>query len=171
MTETLTRADAPPVDVGRSAPPPAERYLKGPSPWRRSDALIAALVAAIGVAGLTVCQQGAADELRWRDQLDWVFGAALFTALFVLAVAGWVLIGMRRLRRGFRVLMLRREVVLGLEEQPSIDVSAEFRGELVRAEPMQRVHRPTCLLLRGKRPVVVPADRVDAYERCGVCRS
>lgn len=171
MTETLTRAAAPPApDVGEAVPPPADGYLSGPGPWRGRDAVVAGVVAAVGLIGLVVCFRGAADELHWRDQLDWVTVAGLFTGLFVLAVTGWIVIGMRRLRRGFAVLARRQNAILGLDEVDPAEVTVDST-ELVRVPPQGRVHRPTCLLLRGKSPVVVPADQAATVERCGVCRS
>lgn len=178
MSSTLTRVQNDPgfeAGTGETgqARPPVEPLLVAGGPFQRRESLLAAIVAAVGLAGLAWCWDSAADERYWREQLSWVSGAAMFTVLFVLAVAGWIVVGMRRLRRGFRVIALRKNVVLGLDEVGRADVAEadSDASALVRAHPMQRVHRPSCLLLRGKDPVVVPATEAHSYERCGMCRS
>lgn len=178
MSSTLTRSQA---DMGTDATtgpvgqfrPPAEPLLAAGGPFRRRESMVAAIIAAVGLAGLAWCWAGAADEPYWREQLDWVTGAAIFTVVFVLAVAGWIITGTRRLRRGFRVLAARMNTVLGLDEVGTAHTPGVVSDDsvLVRAHPMNRVHRPSCLLLRGKHPVVVPTHEVDSYSRCGVCRS
>ena len=177
MSSVLTRSRAQaPIDiekVGHVSPPPRESVLSEPGPWRRRESLVAGVVAVIGLVGLVISHQGAADERYWREQLDWVSGATFSTVIVVLAVAGWIVVGMRRLRRGFAEVAARKNSVLGLDELELATVPVESGGDtvLVRVSPMTRVHRLGCLLLRGKSPVVVPAEQVDGYERCGVCRS
>jgi hypothetical protein len=172
MSSTLTRPPADEAELGEMLPPPVEPFLSAEGPWRRRDGVVAGVVAAIGLAGLVGCFLGAADERYWREQLDWVTAAGLCTALFVLAVAGWILVGMRRLRRGFRLLADRKNTVLGLDLSGEGTAPGPDEGsELVRVVPQNRVHRPSCLLLRGKSATVVPAEQLDSYDRCGVCRS
>jgi len=110
-------------------------------------------------------------ERYWREQLDLISVATFCTLLVVLAVVGWIVVGMRRLRRGFRELAARKDRVFGLNDLAEDDDPSELDGSLVRLPAMNRVHRPGCLLLRGKTPVVVPAEQVGSFDRCGVCRS
>ena len=85
----------------------------------------------------------------------------------------WVLIGLRRVRHGFRDLRRDQRSSLGLTRGRStaVETTAAPAGELVTAGQMTRAHRPDCLLLRGKKTIPVPTAEVGTYGRCGVCNS
>lgn len=179
MRATLDRAagrSAAAADAGTRSPRAAgtPRYLTGAQPWRRGETVVAALVAAISIGGLVWCWFRASDKVAWRDQLGWVSGAVLFTTLFVISGVCWTALGMRRLRAGFRVLGLHRREAFELDAAVvDVSVTAVLAAstELVTAASMRRVHRPDCLLLRGKTALPVAADDLDGYLRCGVCSS
>lgn len=170
---------AVPDGTGTAAVPPDApvrrvRYRSDPSPWRRRDLLICGLPAALGGAGIALCWFGATDEVVWREQTGWLIGAIFSSGLVILGGGLWVLIGLRRVRHGFRELRRDQRAALGLSRSrtsASVAVAVGVTGELVRAAEMTRVHRPECLLLRGKTAVPVPATEVESYGRCGVCAS
>ena len=141
--------------------------------WSRRENAALAIVGGLCGTGLAACWKAVADETWWRDQLGVAKLGALFTGLFVLAVLGWVVLGMRRLRAGLRELAARRREAFGLG--PTVELSVgdvlATSTELVMAESMTRAHRPNCLLLRGKTAAPVPPARAADYPRCGVCRS
>lgn len=178
MTATIDHTEEiPEVPAQSSAPPgaPARRvsYRRDPSPWRRRDAVLCGLLALLGVAGIAGCWFGATDEVVWREQTGWVIGAIFCTGLVVLGGGLWVLIGMRRVRQGFRDLRRDQRAALGLTRvRPGAAAEAPVGdGALVTAGQMTRVHRAGCLLLRGKQAVPVPLADLDSYGRCGVCNS
>ncbi|MGQ0624006.1 MAG: hypothetical protein ACT4PP_05025 [Sporichthyaceae bacterium] len=178
MTSTVHRledvmgvsATHPSAGPAPAAPPRADSR----GPWRRCETAIAAVVAGIGVLGVYVSWARAADEVAWREQLRWISIAASFAVLVVVAVVGWIVIGMRRLRQTCHQVADQQRQIGGAQEAATELTVAEVlagSSELWTVPPMTRAHRPGCLLLRGKVPVAVPTSRVDLYPRCGVCRS
>jgi hypothetical protein len=182
LTSTIDHTqEIPEVPAGAdpgtaAAPPDAPRrrvqYRSAPSPWRRSDVVLCLLLGGLGVAGIVACWWGATDEVIWRKQSGWLIGAILCTGLVVVAGGIFVLLGMRRVRQGFRdlrrdqrALGLTRRRGAGAPNEPVVD------GALVTAPQMTRVHRPNCILLRGKAAAPVPVADLDNYGRCGVCNS
>jgi hypothetical protein len=146
-------------------------YRSDPAPWRRRDAVLCGLLAVAGIAGIVGCWFGATDEVVWREQTGWLTGAILCTGLVVLGGGLWVLIGLRRVRQGFRDLRRDQRAALGLTRvraTAAVD-SADDTGELVTAGQMTRVHRPDCILMRGK--TAQPVAEASTYGRCGVCNS
>ncbi|HEY3605165.1 MAG TPA: hypothetical protein VGL04_10865 [Sporichthyaceae bacterium] len=152
-------AEAPPT-----RPRAAGRYLTDPSPWRRSYAIVPALLAVLGVVVLVVCWVQLSDKVVWRDQISWLVGACLGVGAFVLGGTLWILVGLREVRRGFRDLRRDQQRILGLSDLAPVSVVTEVLT-LVSAPGMERAHRPDCLLLRGKQTGPVSDDR----PRCGVC--
>lgn len=178
MTATIDhKEEIPEVPAHSAAPPdaPTRRvtYRRDPAPWRRRDAVLCGLLAVLGIAGIIACWFGATDEVVWRDQTGWLTGAILCTGLVVLGGGLWVLIGLRRVRQGFRDLRRDQRAALGLTRRRGAGVSSEpvVDGTLVTASQMTRVHRADCILLRGKAAQPVPAADLDSYGRCGVCNS
>jgi hypothetical protein len=165
--------------VPPDAPARPVRYRSDPSPWRRRDAVICGLLTVLGIAGLVACWFGATSEEVWREQAGWLIGSILCTGLVVLGGGLWVLIGLRRVRQGFRDLRRDQRSALGLTRvrtgaaPDTATAAAEpaATGDLVTAAQMTRVHRPHCLLLRGKQIVPVPPAELANYGRCGVCNS
>lgn len=178
LTATIDHTEEiPEVPAQSAAPPdaPARRvnYRRDPSPWRRRDAVLCGLLAVLGVAGIAGCWFGATDEVVWREQTRWVIGAIVCTGLVVLGGGLWVLIGMRRVRQGFRDLRRDQRAALGLTRVRAGAAAGvpEVDGALVTAGQMTRAHRADCLLLRGKQVVPVPLADLAKYGRCGVCNS
>jgi hypothetical protein len=171
--------EIPEVPSTSATPPdaPARRvhYRRDPLPWRRRDMLLCGLLAVLGVAGVVICWVGATDEAIWRDQTGWLTGAILSTGLVILGGGLWVLIGLRRVRQGFRDLRRDQRAALGLTRVRTGAVAATIADsaevELVTSGQMTRAHRPDCLLLRGKQAVAVPPAEAANYGRCGVCDS
>ena len=166
---------AAPADGPPDAPVRRVHYRSDHSPWRRLDTVLCGLLAVLGIAGVIACWFGATSEAVWRQQTSWLIGAIFCTGLVGLGGGLWVLIGLRRVRQGFRDLRRDQRVALGLSRvRGSADRTAAApgaAGELVRAKDQTRVHRPDCLLLRGKQVVAVAPADVDQYSRCGVCNS
>lgn len=184
MTATIKQTDrVSEVSETAAVPPdiPVRRvaYRSGPLPWRRRDMVICGLLGLIGVAGVVGCWFGATEEIVWREQSGWLIGAIFSTGLVGGAGVSWVLIGLRRVRQGFRDLRRDQRAALGLNRVRGRDDSGgrpDLSGtidtsDLVSTGQMMRLHRPGCLLLRGKQAVLVPVDEVDNYRRCGVCNS
>ena len=178
MTATVDHTEEIPRVPDKAAVPPDApvrrvQYRSDPSPWRRRDAVVCGVLAVLGVAGVIGCWFGATDEVVWRDQTGWLTGAILSTGLVVLGGGLWVLIGLRRVRHGFRDLRRDQRTAFGLTRSRSAAVETErvATGELVTSGQMTRAHRPDCLLLRGKSATRVPAADVANYGRCGVCNS
>jgi hypothetical protein len=187
LTATIDhKEEIPEVPAGAgtgtaAAPPdvPARRvnYRRDPAPWRRRDALVCGLLGVLGIAGIVACWFGATDEAIWRDQTGWLTGAILCTGLVVLGGGLWVLIGLRRVRQGFRDLRRDQRAALGLTRRRGAGATTGTGdepladGTLVTAAQMTRVHRADCILLRGKAAQPVPAADIDSYGRCGVCNS
>ncbi|HUR75361.1 MAG TPA: hypothetical protein VMZ00_13865 [Sporichthya sp.] len=185
MTATIDHTEEiPPVPdgagPGKAAVPPDApvrrvQYRDAPSPWRRRDAVVCGVLALLGMAGIVGCWLGASGETVWRDQTGWLIGSIFSTGLVVLGGGLWVLIGLRRVRHGFRDLRRDQRAALGLTRVRTVsagdDSAAPAGGPLVTAGQMTRVHRPDCLLLRGKPVVPVAPAEIGNYGRCGVCNS
>ena len=163
------------VDQVISVPSGPERPddpFRAREPWRKRELIVVGVVAFCGVAGAGSSWYVASDELVWREQVRPLSLGAFSTGLFALACALWVVIGVRRVRTGFAALAAERARVLGrAEEQVGASVADTLTaaGSLVTADAMTRVHRPDCLLMRGKAAIVVDAAGADSYVRCGVC--
>lgn len=159
--------------VPPEAPARPVRHRSDPLPWRRLDMVVCGLLAAGGVAGLVACWFGATSEVVWREQTGWLIASIFCTGLVILGGGLWVLIGLRRVRRGFRELRRDQRAALGLSRSRTapVETAAAPTDELVTAGQMTRAPRPTCLLLRGKPAVPVPAPELANYGRCGVCNS
>lgn len=184
MTVTIDQTDQIPTvpdgaggDSAAAVPPDAParpvRYRSDPLPWRRLDLVVCGLLAVAGIAGLVACWFGATSEAVWREQTGWLIGSIFCTGLVILGGGLWVLIGLRRVRQGFRDLRRDQRSALGLSRSRTATVAAAAppADELVTVGQMTRVHRPGCLLLRGKQTVAVPPVELANYRRCGVCNS
>jgi hypothetical protein len=188
LTATIDHTEeipkVPARDKAAAVPPdaPARRahYRSDPSPWRRRDLLVCGLLALLGIAGLITCWLGASGESVWRKQTGWLIGSIFAAGLVVLGGGLWLLVGLRRVRHGFRDLRRDQRTAFGLTRVRagiSTDTASDGTPEgdpaerLVTVSQMTRAHRPDCLLLRGKAAVPVPAADLGRYGRCGVCNS
>ncbi|MGQ0465916.1 MAG: hypothetical protein ACT4QG_11410 [Sporichthyaceae bacterium] len=173
MTASARREHAVGAGHARDTAPatvPAIAAVRVPSPWRRGETVVAGIVGGIGVLGIGWCWYQASDKVVWRDQLSWLAGAAPFASLVVLAGVCWVVVGMRRVRGGFRELADARAAAFALD-RPEVTMTAVLAAApgLVTAESMTRAHRPDCLLMRGKTAIEIPLVDEPQYQRCGVC--
>jgi hypothetical protein len=182
LTATIDQTEkAPrvPEGTGTAATPPDApgrpvSYRSGPSPWRRRDLVVCGLLGGLGVVGIVGCWFGATGEVVWRDQTGWLIGGIFCTGLVVLGGGLWVLIGLRRVRQGFRDLRRDQRAALGLKRvrtATTTETDSVTTDQLVTSGQMTRVHRPDCLLLRGKQAVPVAPAELANYSRCGVCNS
>jgi hypothetical protein len=176
LTATIDHTEEiPEVPERNAAPPDAPRrrvqYRSDPSPWRRRDAALCGLLAVLGIAGIVSCWFGATDEAVWRQQTGWLTGAIFCTGLVALGGGLWILIGLRRVRQGFRDLRRDQRAALGLTRVRATGTAdgPVADGALVTASQMTRVHRPDCILMRGK--TAQPVIDASTYGRCGVCNS
>ena len=142
------------------------------APWRTGDLLRAAGLAAAGVTGLALTWYGASAQPDWPDQLPWASLGVAATTVALLGLVGWLVAGLRRVRR------LRREVLPLLQALaqagavPGCSAGAAgvtpISAGLVTAPGMTRFHRPACPLAAGKPVQPVEADGAGLVP-CGVC--
>lgn len=145
-------------------PEPRDPYL-GVGLWGRRDLVVLAVPYVLGAAGLVVAWYGSAEEAEWRDDGTWLVTAAGAVSLAGIGLLLWLAAGKVRIaaaeREVRRALLERREERRRTVVEPGTDL-----GDTVTAAGMRRYHRPTCLLMTGKRAVVV--DRTE-LAGCGVC--
>ena len=156
--------------AGRSLQAAQRRYLTSPSPWRARDFGRSVLLGLLGFAGIGACWYGAGGQTNLRDQVGWILASLLAVAVLVLSGVTWLVTGFREVRHGIRDLDLDKQAVFDLRDRVSISADLDSpQGGLVTAEGMSRVHRPDCLLVRGKSVQRVPNDRPPGSRPCGVC--
>jgi hypothetical protein len=160
---TVTVLTAPALAQSRAA------VLGDNAPWRTGDLLRAAGLAGVGLAGLALTWYGASGRADWADELPWVCAAVAATTVAVLGLVGWLLAGLRRVRR------LRREVLplvqaAATRRQAANTATAPSAVDgFVAAPGMTRFHLPTCPLTTGKPVHPVRNGDADRLAPCGVC--
>jgi hypothetical protein len=118
---------------------------------------------ALGLVCLLGATFGAGGEESFERQLAWLNLAIVGSAVAAVAQAGWLLQGRRALRRS------RRDVLGALASAAPVGVApapASAPTELVTVVGAVRLHRPTCVLVRGK----VLSAAGSPGPRCEVCR-
>jgi hypothetical protein len=160
-----------------SAPWPGEprtAVLGDDAPWRTGDLLGAAVLAALGVAGLAASWYAGSSQADWADVLPWASLGVVATSVAVVGLVSWLVAGLRRVRR------LRREVLLLLQATAALRPSARPAAQRPAAVPtngfvsapgMTRFHLATCPLATGKpvRPLRRDDAEADGLVACGVC--
>lgn len=144
-------------------------------PWARRHLAVALLVAAIGAVGMAVCWYVGAGKLTYDDQVPWLLGSMFCAGITVVGGVYWLLCGFRQ------VALAHHEVARYLgpwfeEARASLaptglDLDA---GTLVASPGMHRVHRPDCLMARGKadlEPVSAAQRAARGLTGCGACGS
>jgi hypothetical protein len=152
------------------------RIMSAPTPWRPSHARWCGAIAAIGAIGQIACWYEASGQVTLRDQLPWAAGASVFAALCAVAAGAWLGVGSVALRRARVQALADARDLFGIP-QPSTGVIAGAQvyadAELVTSPRMTMVHRPGCLVVRGKS--VEPISATDAeragLHSCGICGS
>jgi len=141
--------------------------------WRGGDAIVPALLAALGTTGVAICWHGAATRAAFRSQIPWTLGAFASFGVFVLGALVWVLVGLRRVRLGMRRLSACADSVFGLATatvRPSAAV-LPAATDLVAVDGLSRAHRPDCLLVRGKAVRPITGAPLGACAPCPMCLS
>jgi hypothetical protein len=140
---------------------------------------LAGLGVIIGGAGLAVCWYRMSGEPRWQDQIAWLIAASGLVLLAGVALAGWILTEVRRVRHESALLMSAIRVHnLGLpslfEAVTPVSSPLDSRDAgpestvLVANASMTRKHKPDCLLVQGKQVQPV-TDAQAGLKVCGVC--
>lgn len=140
-----------------------------PEPWVRGDALLAALLAGLGLVGLVIGWFGISGTVDLDSQMRWMaFG---ITALIVggAGMVLWLLAGLRA------VTDLKREVLTEIEARlsaggPLLTPAAAVTG-FGTVPGMRRYHHPDCTMLAGKHASWAEA-RVHVaagLQPCGIC--
>jgi hypothetical protein len=147
---------------------------EGAEPWGRSGLVVLAVLLVLGVAGITVGWAGAGGKATLDDQRGWLGLAIAALILTGFVMAGWLLVGMRR------IALLRAPVVAEVRRRKRAELAARPRVVRVEVDPpsgfavlpgTRRYHRPDCLLLTGKDVAFGPIADHEADGRlpCGVC--
>jgi hypothetical protein len=179
----MDRADVPAFPVasdergellpqaGRTVSAAQRRYLTSNTPWRSRDVGRTVLLGAVSLFGLAGCWYGAGGEPRFRDQVGWVLGSFLSVTAAMVAGVLWLTAGFREVRRGVKELKVDKTLVFDLVEAVRVTPTHDtaLLEDLVTGESMTRLHRPSCLLVRGKDVHPVSRPAALKLERCGVC--
>lgn len=167
----LRSASTPPPT--RSAPAARTRP---PEPWSSADVRAAGPLAGVGLLALALCWLQVSGLTDQRPQLTTVVLGVCAGVLTAGAGVVWMLAGLRAVRR--RAGTARTEALAAVTAltnalpdwqralpAPGIAVAAEVGP--VSVTGMTRVHRPGCLMVRGKDTTpAVPGSGAA----CGVCR-
>lgn len=140
-------------------------------PWTRREAVGFGLLLALGLVGLGVCWFGLTGEAAYQDQVPWLVGAILCVLVAGTSIAGWLMVGVRSVHAGSaEVAHVVRSQTVGRRRSAALPRRAVDSG-LVTAPTMTKVHRPGCLLVRGKQVVAVSEGEADrsGLIRCGAC--
>jgi hypothetical protein len=154
------------VPAAAVARPAAKTVKDTQLPWELADLRRLVRVLALSGTGLVVAWVVASGTTDPARQEYAVAAAVVGTALAVAGMAGWLLAGMRAVRRlradelqDVQGLLARRSEVPGAPASP---------GGRVTGRGMSHHHDPTCLMVRGK---AVRAARGKGLTPCPVCLS
>jgi hypothetical protein len=145
----------------------------GEAPWTQRQARTFGLLAALGLVGLGLCWYFLSGEAAYQDQVPWLIGAIICVLVMGVAMAYWLLLGVRTVHAGSREVsqVLRVETLGPRRRLRAVASSRSNDVVFVATADMTRLHRDTCLLVRGKSATVVIA--ADAAARgltlCGAC--
>jgi hypothetical protein len=141
-----------------------------PTPWRRREAVVAALLGVPALTGMVVGWVGVSGTVRLSTQTRWLALGIGSLILAGFAMVGWLITGM------VRITALRREVVATLTArsavtQESATLAADRPAVYGVAPGMRRYHRPECRLLIDKRVTfdLSAAHAAAGRTPCGIC--
>jgi hypothetical protein len=141
-----------------------------PAPWRRREAVVAALIGVLALTGMVVGWVGVSGTVRLSTQTRWLAVGIGSLILAGFAMVGWLVIGM------VRITASRREVVATLTArsaaaQASATLAAATSAVYGVAPGMRHYHRPECRLLVDKRTTFESGAAHAAAGRtpCGIC--
>ena len=145
-----------------------ERVAARPEPWVRGDALVTAVLAALGLVGLVIGWVGISGTVDLDSQMRWLaFG---ITALIVggAGMVLWLLAGLRA------VTDLKREVLTEIEARLPVAAQAAAPAAVAgfgTVPGMRRYHHPRCTMLAGKDATWADATAHAAagLQPCGIC--
>ena len=146
-------------------PEPRDPYL-GVGLWGRRDLMVLAVPYVLGAVGLVVAWYGSAEQAEWRNNATWLVTAVGAVSLAGIGLLLWLGAGKVRIVAAEREV---RRALLERSEAPRQAVplgEVQDLGDTVTAAGMRRYHRPSCLLMTGKRAVVTDRTQLAA---CGVC--
>ncbi|GAA0636025.1 hypothetical protein GCM10009547_45300 [Sporichthya brevicatena] len=142
-------------------------------PWQQRQTRTLGALAALGLIGLGVCWYFLSGEPAYQDQVPWLVGAITCVLVMGVVMAYWLLIGVRTVHAGSSETsqVLRVETLDPRRRARVVSGARDSDVVFVATASMTRLHRDTCLLVRGKQVSVVSA--ADAAARglrlCGAC--
>jgi hypothetical protein len=137
-----------------------------PTLWSSEQVRRSALGSVLGLVFIAAATAGAAGRDAFDQQIAWLNLAVVGSGLAAIAQASVLLHGRRALG------VARQDAVASVATtfgEPTIDSPRDRgpAGTLVQINGALRVHRPDCLLVRGK--AVQPIAPTQGARRCEVC--
>jgi hypothetical protein len=141
-------------------------------PWTQRQARTLGVLVGLGLFGFVLCWYFLSGEPAYQDQVPWLVGAVICVLAVGIGVAYWLLLGMRTVHAGTREIsqVLR---VGTLDPRRRLRAVATSRGNdvvFVATANMTRLHRESCLLVRGK-PVSVVSAADAAARGATLCKA
>lgn len=170
---------------GPAGPRRRRRYLSEPAPWRRTHIVRALVPVVVGAVVSGVCWFQLAGEVTLEAQQGWLVGAFFGTAIAALGGVYVLLVGLREVRIGQRLLVADLAQVMDwpLSRTGRVLSAAEAAGgdgatenaqlTLVTGPGMTLVHRADCAIAKGKAMRELTAEEAagESLGRCGMCLS